>query len=193
MMLPELNFNFNYWTTGVSGDEIIYEGSGFDREPVNVISRNLWVSVQDTLKAIYNNWNISLNLRIPLTFKESKANFAMAKMELNKVELNIRNAQQSALKKIHQSLRDVETNKKILKAYKVSSKLSKAQLSAEEKKFKAGMSTNYNVLKAQENLEENRSSEIKAIIDLNKSILNLQKNLGILLKEKGIHFKPESN
>ena len=55
------------------------------------------------------------------------------------------------------------------------------------------MSTNYNVLKAQENLEENRSSEIKAIIDLNKSILNLQKNLGILLKEKGIHFKPESN
>ena len=53
------------------------------------------------------------------------------------------------------------------------------------------MSTNYNVLKAQENLEENRSSEIKAVIDLNKSILNLQKNLGILLNEKGIHFKPE--
>jgi len=192
MMLPELNFNFNYWTTGVSGDEIIYEGSGFDREPVNVISRNLWVSVQDTLKAIYNNWNISLNLKIPLTFKESKADFAIAKMEFKKAELNIRNAQQSALKKIHQSLRDVQANKKILKAYKVSCKLSKAQLNAEEKKFKAGMSTNYNVLKAQENLEENRSSEIKAIIDLNKSILNLQKNLGILLKEKGIHFKPES-
>lgn len=191
MMLPELNFNFNYWTTGISGDEIIYEGSGFDRKPVNTISRNLWVSIQDSLKAIYNNWNISLNLRIPLTFKESKADFAIAKMEFKKVELNIRNAQQSALKKIHQSLREVQTNKKILKAYKVSRKLSKAQLNAEEKKFKAGMSTNYNVLKAQENLEENRSSEIKAIIDLNKSILNLQKNLGILLKEKGIHFKPE--
>ncbi len=192
MMLPELNFNFNYWTTGISGDEIIYEGSGFERKPVNIISRNLWVSIQDSLKAIYNNWNISLNLKIPLTFKESKANFAIAKMEFQKAELNIRNAQQSALKKIHQSLREVQTNKKTLEAYKVSRKLSKAQLNAEEKKFKAGMSTNYNVLKAQENLEENRSSEIKAIINLNKSILNLQKNLGILLKEKGIHFKPES-
>ena len=100
-MLPELNFNFNYWTTGISGDEIIYDGSGFDRKPVNIISRDLWVSIQDSLKAIYNNWNISLNLKIPLTFKESKANFAIAKMEFKKAELNIRNAQQSALKKIN--------------------------------------------------------------------------------------------
>ncbi len=191
MMLPELNFNFNYWTTGISGDEIIYEGSGFERNPVNIVSRNLWVSIQDSLKAIYNNWNINFNLRIPLTFKESKANYAIAKMEFEKAELNIRNAQQSAFKEIHQSLRDVETNKKTLEAYKVSRKLSEAQLNAEEKKFKAGLSTNYNVLKAQENLEENRSYEIKAIIDLNKSILNLQKNLGILLQEKGIQFKPE--
>jgi len=192
MMLPELNLNFNYWTTGISGDEIIYEGSGFDRKPVNIISRNLWVSIKDSLKAIYNNWNIGLNLKIPLTFKESKANLAIAKMEFEKAKLNIRNAERSVLKKIHQSLRDVQTHRKTVEAYRVSRKLSKAQLNAEEKKFRAGMSTNYNVLKAQENLEENRSSEIKAIIDLNKSILNLQKNLGILLKEKGIHFKPES-
>ncbi len=191
MMLPELNFNFNYWTSGISGDEIIYDGSGFDRKPVDIIQRNIWVSIQDTLKAIYNNWNISLNLKIPLTFRESKANFAKAKMEFKKAELNIRNAEQSALKKIHQSLREVQTNKKKLKAYKVSRKLADAQLNAEEKKFKAGMSTNYNVLKAQENLEENSLLEIKSKIDLNKSILNLQKNLGVLLKEKGIKFKTE--
>jgi len=189
MILPELNFNFNYWTTGISGDEIIYEGSGFERKPVDIIKRNMWVSIQDTLKAIYNNWNISLSLKIPLTFKESKANFAKAKMEFEKAELNIKNAEQSALKKIHQSIREVQTNKKKLKAYEISGRLAKAQLNAEEKKFKAGMSTNYNVLKAQENFEENRLSEIKAMIDLNKSILNLQKNLGILLKEKGILFK----
>jgi len=189
MILPELNFNFNYWTTGISGDEIIYDGVGFERKPINIIKRNMWVSIQDTLKAIYNNWNISLNLKIPLSFKESKANFSKAKMEFRKAKLNIKNAEQSALKKIHQSLREVQTNKKKLKAYKISGKLAKAQLNAEEKKFKAGMSTNYNVLKAQENFEENRLSEIKAMIDLNKSILNLQKNLGILLKEKGIRFK----
>jgi len=193
MILPELNFNFNYWTTGISGDEIIYDSSGFERNPVDIIKRNMWVSIQDTLKAIYNNWNVSLNLKIPLTFKESKADFAKAKMEFKKAELNIRNAEQSALQKIYQSLREVQTNKKKLKAYKISGKLAKAQLNAEEKKFKAGMSTNYNVLKAQENFEENRSSEIKAIIDLNKSILNLQKNLGILLKEKGIRFAMGKN
>ncbi len=193
MILPELNFNFNYWTSGISGDETIYDGTGFDRKPINVIKRNMWVSIQDTLKAIYNNWNISISLKIPLSFKESKANLAIAKMEFKKVKLNIKNAQQLVLKKIHQSLREVETNKKKLKSYKTSKKLAHAQLIAEGKKFKTGMSTNYNVLKAQENFEENSTSEIKAIIDLNKSILNLQKNLGILLKEKGIIFSKTTN
>ncbi len=193
MILPELNLNFNYWTSGISGDETIYDGTGFDRKPINVIKRNIWVSIQDTLKAIYNNWNISISLKIPLSFKESKANLAIARMEFKKVKLNIKNAQQLILKKIHQSLREVETNKKKLKSYKTSKKLANAQLIAEGKKFKTGMSTNYNVLKAQENFEENSSSEIKAIIDLNKSILNLQKNLGILLKEKGIDFSNTKN
>jgi outer membrane protein len=42
-------------------------------------------------------------------------------------------------------------------------------LNAEEKKFEVGLSTSFNVLEFQEDLAEEQSNAIKAIIDYNKS------------------------
>ena len=52
-----------------------------------------------------------------------------------------------------------------------------------------GLSTNYQVVQYQKDYEQAKSSEIKAVIDLNVSILKYKKSLGSLLEDKGIRFQ----
>ena len=58
----------------------------------------------------------------------------------------------------------------------------------EEKKFEVGLSTSFNVLEFQEDLAEEQSNEIKAIIDYKKSKNRLRQVKAQTLKENNIQF-----
>ncbi len=187
-LLPELNLNLSYWTTGVSGDEIIYEGSGFDRKPVNIIHHSMLRSIEDALKGIYSSWNIRLSLKIPLLFREEKANVARVKLELNRLNLQMETVQQRISREIVQYLREIQNYRKRLKALEITSRLSMAQVQAEQKKFKAGVSTNYQVIEAQENHQRNRLLTLEVMKNMNRSVLQLQRILGTLISDRGIRL-----
>jgi len=190
-ILPELDVIARLWTTGLSGDEIIFEDNDvFNRVPVDIIRRDMWLSIRDALKGIYNNWSVSLNLQLPLFNAAARADLRKARLEFQQARLSLLDAQRVVIRNLQSSRRGILTNREKLLAYVAASKLARAQLEAEEKKFKAGVSTNYQVLKAQENYEENRSAEVQAAIDLRKAIILFQKNTGSLLEEKGIVCTP---
>ena len=84
------------------------------------------------------------------------------------------------------ALRTVEANMKGVQAYKSARELQAQKLAAEEEKLKVGQSTNYTVLQYQRDLAAAQSSELKAIIDYNVSVANLEKALGLSLKNRNI-------
>ena len=65
-------------------------------------------------------------------------------------------------------------------------KLAEEKLSAEEKKFEVGLSTSFNVLEFQEDLAEQQSNEIKAIIDYKKSKNRLRQAKAQTLEDNNI-------
>jgi len=80
-----------------------------------------------------------------------------------------------------------------VQATRVARRLAEEKLSAEEKKFEVGLSTSFNVLEFQEDLAEEQSKEIKAIIDYNKSRIKLRQVKATTLRDHNIKLAPRTD
>jgi outer membrane protein TolC len=75
---------------------------------------------------------------------------------------------------VREVARTVTTNGKRVEATRASLALAEKRLEAEEKKFQAGMTTNFFVLQAQRDLNQARNNELQALIDYLKSVVNYE-------------------
>ena len=89
---------------------------------------------------------------------------------------------------VREAVRAIDTNMKRINATAVSRRLAEEKLSAEEKKFSVGMSTSFNVLEYQRDLIAAKVREISAIIDYNKSLVNLERVKGTILEKNNIEL-----
>ncbi|MGB9907638.1 MAG: TolC family protein, partial [Candidatus Saccharicenans sp.] len=186
-LLPQLNLNASYWSPGISGDRILYQNDNpLTGIVVGTIPGPRSDSIKDALNFKYNNWSIGLSLNIPLSNVVSRATYAQAKINLEQALLNLKRQEQQALLEIKTALRDVEANLKRVQAYRVARELQEQKLAAEEEKLKVGQSTNYTVLMYQRDLANARVTELKSIIDYNISLANLERALGLSLKNRNM-------
>ena len=186
-LLPQLNLNASYWSPGISGDRILYENHNpLTGVIVGTIPGPRSDSIKDALDFKYKNWSIGLSLSIPLSNVVSRATYAQAKINLEQTLLNLKRQEQQALLEIKTALRDVEANLKRVQAYRVARELQEQKLAAEEEKLKVGQSTNYTVLMFQRDLANARVTELKSIIDYNISLANLERALGLSLKNRNM-------
>ncbi len=101
----------------------------------------------------------------------------------------MKNLEQQITLETKEAIRAIQTNIKRVKATRISYKLAEEKLKAEEKKFEVGLSTSFKVLEFQKDLIDAQSKEIKAIIDYNKSIVQLHKVAGITLEKNNVELK----
>ena len=127
-------------------------------------------------------------MNIPLGNAISRASVAQARLNLQQAELNLKQQEQQARLEVKTALRTVEANLHGVEAYKTARVLQEQKLAAEEEKLRVGQSTNYTVLQYQRDLAAAQSSELKAIIDYNVSVANLEKVLGLSLKNRNIQL-----
>lgn len=186
-LLPQLNLNASYWSPGISGDRLIYQnGNPLTGVVIDVIPGPRSDAVKDALGFKYKNWSVGLSLNIPLSNVVSRASYAQAKINLEQAMLNKKRQEQQALLEIKTALRDVEANLKRVQSYRVARELQEQKLAAEEEKLKVGQSTNYTVLMYQRDLANARATELKSIIDYNVSLANLERALGLSLKNRNM-------
>ncbi len=192
--LPSLNLQLEGWTTGLSGDRVLYEGGDvFFGQIIGVIKGEPEEAVKDALRAIYKNWRIYLTLEIPLSRKVEVSNYKKAKYEYEQALLQVELTKQQIVKEIKNALRSIENARKMLSATKIAMELAKEKLRGEEKKLKMGLTTNYQVLQFQRDFTDRKLQYVKAIINLNISYLKLKKALGTILTENNIKFSFSNN
>ena len=100
--------------------------------------------------------------------------------------LDLKNREQQVFLEIKTAVRAAETNAKRVQAYKVARELAEQKLAGEEEKLKVGLSTNYLVLQYQRDLATARSTELRAVVDYNVSLADLDRALGLSLKKKNM-------
>ena len=188
-LLPDLSLTASYWSPGVSGDHIIYQGGNPLTGPeIGTIPGGYSDSFKDAFGFKFQNWAIGLTLNVPLNNFLSRAAFAQAQVSLEQSQLRLKQLEQQVFTDLKIAVRDVETNFKRIQALKLARELAEKQLEAEEEKLKVGLSTNYFVLQYQTELSNQRSLELRVIIDYNLSLARLSRELGVSLQEKDIRI-----
>jgi len=179
-LLPDLQFQLSYWSPGISGDQILYQ----DNNPltgiiIGKIPGKKSDALRDALDFKYKNWAIGLTLNLPVSTVATRAAYAQAKLSLEQAKLKLKNQQLQLDLEIGNTVRAVETNYQRALAYRAARELAQKKLEAEQEKFKVGMSTNYLVLQYQRDLANAMTMELKALIDYNISLANLDRVMGV--------------
>ena len=87
--------------------------------------------------------------------------------------------------------RGVESGFKRVASTQAARRLAAERLDAEEKKFAAGMSTNFLVTQAQRDLAEQQVNELRAVADYRKSVINFQRVQEAGVSGSGVGGRPE--
>ena len=186
-LLPALNLNANYWSPGLSGDQVLYlDNNPFTNVIVGTIPGGARDALKDALNFKYKNWSLYFTLDIPLETIFSRATYIQAKKSHERAEVRMKSLEQKAFLETKTTVRTVKSDYLRVEAYRIARELAEQKLEAEEAKLRAGMTTNFIVLQYQRDLANAKSAELKAVIDYNLSLSRLNNTLGISLKNWNI-------
>ena len=172
-MLPTLDLIGSLGLNGLSGDSTTTNGA-YDTALSEAFSTN------------YGLWQFGINLSYPLGNRAAKSKLAAKRLEVAQLLLDIKDLEKNIVVEVREAYRQIKTDIKRVQATRVARKLAEEKLNAEEKKFKVGLSTSFNVLEFQEDLAEEQSNEIKAVIDYNKSLTRLNQVMARTLEAHDI-------
>ncbi len=189
-LLPDLNLQFSYYTTGLSGTQIIWDKSPLnpDAKIIGTIEGDIWEALKDVFANLYRNFSIQLSLAIPLSNISAMSDYKQSKLSLLQAEFNLKKVENNIYSEIKQLIKELTAYEKIVEAAKLSRELSEQKLEAEQKKLAVGVSTNYQVLQYQRDYANSLLSELKAIIDFKLAQARLDKALAISLEKHNINF-----
>jgi outer membrane protein TolC len=173
-LFPDLRLQASYWSPGVSGDQVLYEGgNALTGKVIGKIPGKSIDALKDAFDFRYKNWSVGLTLSFPLNNLLSRAFYAQAKLNLEQANLRIKNQEQQIFLEVKTAVRAVQTNYQRVEAYRAARELAQKKLEAEEEKFKVGLSTNYFILQYQRDLANAQIMELRAIVDYNISLAHL--------------------
>ncbi|MBN2399843.1 MAG: TolC family protein [Candidatus Aminicenantes bacterium] len=189
-LLPDLQLNATYYTSGLSGDQLIWDGNPLlpDSKIIDTIKGGFDDSLSEAFKNTYRNFSIGLQLSIPVLNTSARADMAQAKLNLKQSLLQLKKIESTIYSEVKQIVMDLETNLKIVEANRISRELAEQKLSAEQKKLAVGLSTNYLVLQYQRDFSNAQIAELKSLIDYNLALSRVNKVLGSTLEKHHIEF-----
>jgi outer membrane protein TolC len=186
-LLPDLSFQANYWSPGISGTQILYANNDpLTGAIIGTLPGRSRDALKDATNFRYKNWSIGLTLSLPLNTVFSRAQAAQAAISFHQAQIALEDREQQVFLEVRNAVREVGTNVKRVTAYEAARLLAEKKLEAETKKLKVGMTTNYLVLQYQRDLATAQSAELRARIDLVVSRAKLEKATGVGLDKKNI-------
>jgi outer membrane protein TolC len=178
-ILPEVNAQATYITRGVGGTQLTPVdfsaiGAGGIPNRSVIASRGFGTVLGDVFQSSYPDWTVGVTISYPLGMNTSQANLARARLQYQQAQTQLKNLQMNVGTQVREAARNVQTNQKRVQSARASRELQEKKLEAEEKKLAAGMSQSFFVFQAQRDLSQARTTEIQAIADYNKSLVDFE-------------------
>ncbi|MDW7761810.1 MAG: TolC family protein [Acidobacteriota bacterium] len=178
-LFPDLRLQASYWSPGISGDQILYEGgNALTGAVIGIVPGGSSDALRDAVNFRYKNWSVGLSLSFPLNNILTRALYKQNKLGLEQARIRLQNSEQRAFLEIRNAVRTAEANYLRISAYRAARELAQRKLEAEEEKFKVGLSTNYFILQYQRDLASAQIMELRALVDYSISLANLDRVQG---------------
>lgn len=141
-----------------------------------------------TVEMAYNNywertqpsWSAGVIVNVPIFNTTAKSRLAEAKRRKAQALFELKRTEVTLLSAFDTAVRDIANATERVGLVKDSVRLAQSALNAELRRLASGLTTSYNVAQAQRDLSQARSRELATLVDLNKSITQLQFILGTL-------------
>ena len=123
----------------------------------------------------YPNWTMQVNVSYPVGGSAAEANAARTKLLISQNEAQIRASELTVATEVTNAALQVQNNVEGLAAARAARELSQQRLDAEASRFEVGMSTNYQVVQAQRDLRDAQNSELRALLNYRKSLVEFDR------------------
>jgi outer membrane protein len=171
--LPDLNVQAVYGLAAQGGTAIEFSDT-FPPVPLAVVRNGYGSVLSKMFTNDFHNWALAVTVGYPIGRSNAEAGLARAKVSYAQSELQLRSLELSVATQVREVARTLNTNRKRVDATRASRQLAERKLEAEQKKFQAGMSTNFEVIQAQRDLATAKNAELQAVLDYNRSLVDFQ-------------------
>jgi len=172
-LLPALNLQAGYGGTGIGGTGLVRDG--FGGPVIETIPGGYGDAVSSAFGGDFPTWTLGVNLSYPLFNRQAKASAARARISKDQALASLTRLEMQIAQEVRAAGRDVQSNFKRVESTRAARVLQERRLDAEEKKFAAGMSTNFLVTQAQRDLADASVAEIRAGLDYRKSLIEFER------------------
>jgi outer membrane protein len=171
--LPQIDLVAAYGTTGVGGTFI--EREGFGGNIIRTVPGGYGDALSNVFGRDFPTWTFGFNITYPILNRAADANEARAEVSREQTRASLRRLEMQVTAEVRSAARAVETNLKRVESTRAARVLQERRLDAEEKRFAAGMTTNFFVTQAQRDLALAQVLELRAIADYRNSLVNFER------------------
>jgi HAE1 family hydrophobic/amphiphilic exporter-1 len=174
---PQADFQAIYGFSGVGGTQLNCTLAGINCVPGSIVT--LPGGYSDSLGSLFSGdfprWTVGVNLSYPLGLSTQKAAVARAQVQLGQVQAQLKQIELQVATEVTNAAINVTSNVERVQAAQVARELAQKQLDAENSKFAVGMSTNYFVVQAQNQLATAQNNELQAVLNYRKALVELDR------------------
>jgi outer membrane protein TolC len=175
LSLPAVDLTASYGAQGLGGPELVRSGGGLDA-PVGSILPGSYSQALSILRNLdYPNWNFAVTMSYPIFGSQATAQHARARLQRNQTLTRIRALEVQIAAEVANAALTVQSNLKRVEAATAARELAQKRLEAEQSKFDVGMTTNFFVVQAQRDLRDAANTELRALADYRKSLVNFER------------------
>jgi outer membrane protein len=174
--MPEVTASVNYNARAIGGLQVERARdplTGFPTgEIINSEEQSYFNTLGTAFAGDFPGWNVQLNMSYPIGRSASEANLARTRLQQTQLQRQLQSLELQISTQVREAGRNVQTNAKRVDATRASRALAEKRLEAEEKRFQAGLTSSFFVLQAQRDLNVARNSELLALVEYAKSVVN---------------------
>jgi outer membrane protein len=172
---PAVDLNATYGAAGLGGTQYIRSGAGVD----SVVTGTVPGGYLDALDVIgnrtYPTWNLNVTVSYPIGGNQAEAQYARSKIQRSQAMTRLRALEIQIAAEVSNAALTVQSNLKRVEAATVARELAQKRLEAEQSRFEVGMTTNFFVVQAQRDLRDAANTELRALADYRKSLVNFER------------------
>lgn len=138
-----------------------------------------------------SDWDVWLQLNIPLRDLQSESSYVTAKVTLEKAGINLKKLVSDIEIDVLNKIRNIDVNYKSYVLAKKGRELSERKLEIEREKLRLGRTTNFQLVSFQNDVLDQQTMELQALITYLNSLTDLDQSLGVTLDRWNITVKRE--
>jgi len=182
--LPSVDLTGTYQLQGQGGTRFLRSGLGGN--VTTEIPGGLGDAFDQLYDAEFPVWTVQVNLSYPLGQSAADAALARAQLQTRQVTAQLEQLQLQVATEVTNAVVQVGAIERRIDAAIAARELAQEQLDAEQSRFDAGLTTNFFVVQAQRDLSAAQDTELRAILDQQKALVELDRVQRTSLSNAGI-------